>query len=96
MTMIRTQATSTICQADGMWITNNKAAIPALTAPPILYMAWQVLISNLLYFFSIRFTVALEDTPFKKPVMPKQYKHAQNMGRLIELISKIMIKQEMV
>ncbi len=86
-------ATTTICQPDGMCTANNNAAIPALTAPPMLYMPWQVLIKSLLYFFSIRFTVALADTPFKKLIVPKQYKHAQNINRLTEFIWSIMMPQ---
>jgi hypothetical protein len=67
-----------------MCIENNSAAIPALTAPPRLYMPWQVAIYNLLDFFSIRFTVALAETPFKKLIVPKQYRQVQNMSRLTE------------
>ncbi|MDQ2721028.1 MAG: hypothetical protein M3Z26_14875 [Bacteroidota bacterium] len=43
------------------------------------------------YFFSIRFTVALADTPFKKLIEPKQYKHTQNISRFTELICKVII-----
>ena len=75
---------------------NNNTASPALTAPPKLYMPWHVLIINLLYFFSNRFTVAFDDTPFKKLIMPKQYKHIQNITRFTELICKIMIKHNVI
>src|SRR5665213_1277071 len=86
------KATITICNPDGICTRNNNAAIPALTAPPILYMPWQVAIKSLLYFFSIRFTVALADTPFKKLKPPKQNKQVQNITRFTELICNTMIK----
>ena len=70
--------------------------MPALKAPPMLYMAWQVLISSLSYFFSIRLTVALAATPFKNPTTPKQNKHVQNIGRFKEFTCKIMMKQRSI
>ena len=96
MTITITNATITICQPDGMCTENNRAAIPALTAPPRLYMPWQVLISSLLYFFSIRFTVALAETPFKKLMAPKKYKHVQNINRFTELIWSIMMQDKII
>jgi hypothetical protein len=85
-------ATNITCQPDAMCTENNKAAMPALTAPPRLYMPWHVLIKSLLYFFSIRFTVALEETPFKKLTMPKRYRHAQNINRLTEFTCSTMMQ----
>jgi hypothetical protein len=91
ITVMITAATITICRPEGICTANNNAAIPALTAPPMLYMPWQVLIKSLLNFFSIRFTVALALIPFKKLTVPKQYRHAQNITRLTELICSIMM-----
>jgi hypothetical protein len=58
-------------------------------------MPWQVAIYNLLDFFSIRFTVALAETPFKKLIVPKQYRQVQNMSRLTEFTWSIMIQHKM-
>jgi hypothetical protein len=49
-----------------------------------------------LYFFSIRFTVALAETPFKKLMAPRQYRHVQNITRFIELICSIMMQQTII
>jgi hypothetical protein len=49
-----------------------------------------------LCFFSKRFTVAFDETPFKKLIMPKQYKLIQNIARLTELICSIMTKHKVI
>ena len=93
ITHTRIAETMTICQRDGICTKNKIAATPALTAPPRLYIPWHVLMNSLLYLFSIKFTVAFADTPFKKLMVPRQYRQAQNIIRFTELICKIIIPQ---
>jgi hypothetical protein len=93
---IITAATNTICQPDTIWKANRAAANPELIQPPKLYIPWQVLIILLPYFFSMIFTVALEETPFRKLISPKQYRQSHSITLLTELISAIMIKQSVV
>ena len=62
----------------------------------MLYMPWQVARNRRLVFFSIKFAVALADTPFRKLSTPKQYRESQNIGRFTELINNIMMKQSVL
>lgn len=68
----------------------KSAAIPALTPPPTLYMAWLVLINRRWYLVSRIPTMVLTATPFKKLMNPRKNNAAPNNHLLGAKISMVM------